>query len=257
LEEAKVLSRKEGKVGVITINRESRLNAMDNETQELLLEAVQGMDRDQEVRVLILTGKGRAFSAGSDAKEYSTMDLRAFLYHQEVANRLFKLIEEMGKPVIAAVNGYALGGGFELALACDMIVASKTAQFGFPEIKLGLVPGGGFRKLAALIGPYRAKEFLLTGKFISAEEAFRMGIVNRVVEPESLMREAMSLAQEIVGAWIAVEKVKHMVNKMFEYSFRLRDSYEADVTALLFNTEDAKEGLRAFVEKRKPEMRGR
>ncbi|BBD73613.1 hypothetical protein HS1genome_2002 [Sulfodiicoccus acidiphilus] len=142
-------------------------------------------------------------------------------------------------------------------MACDLIVASKNARFGFPEIRIGLSPGGGFRKLLGNVGPYKLKELLWTGEFLTAEELYRAGVINRVVEPENLLDEAKALANSVVGAWVAVKNVKRVINETMARIFSHRDSTEAFLTSLLFNTEDGKEGLKAFIEKRSPRMKGR
>jgi|ECHnycMinimDraft_1075156.scaffolds.fasta_scaffold00060_7 Enoyl-CoA hydratase/carnithine racemase len=256
-----ILIEREESMGLIFLNREQKLNALNNKMQETLYNVISEMNEEDSIRVIIVSGKGRAFSAGSDIYEYikwkSESNLLEFIKHQRLANRLFELIEDIEKPVIAAVNGYALGGGFELALACDFIIASKEAEFGFPEIKLGLIPGGGFRKLLLYIGPNRTKEFLLTGKTIKADELMELGIVNKVVEKDKLIIEAKNFARNIIGAWISVEKVKSILNSTVNNAFGLRNSWEWDVTSMLFNTQDAKEGLEAFLSKRPPKFTGK
>jgi len=254
-----LLYEKREKIGYITFNRPKVLNALNRKTMEELGEILASAYDDGEVRVLILTGAGdKAFVAGADINELAQrtpVDGKEFsLFGQEVLHRL----ETMGKPSIAAINGFALGGGCELALACTMRIASKTAKLGQPEVKLGIIPGyGGSQRLARLCGKGAAHELCLTGEMISAEEALRIGLVNRVVEPAELIPTAEAIAKKIaanapLAVKFAMEAIEHGMEMPQEEGLFL----EATLFGLCCATEDMREGTRAFLEKRPPQFKG-
>jgi enoyl-CoA hydratase len=224
---------------------------------EELTTALAQLDADPALRCLIVTGDERAFAAGADIKEM--VDATAIQMLERNWIGYWDRLKSIGKPIIAAVSGYAIGGGCELAMACDIIVASETAQFGQPEINLAVIPGaGGTQRLTRAIGKSRAMEMVLTGRPISAREAEAHGLVSRVVPPESYLDEARSLAREIAGkAPVAIRFAKEAVNKSYEVPLADGIDYERRLFYFLFATEDQKEGMRAFVEKRKGEWKGR
>jgi enoyl-CoA hydratase len=250
----------DGAVATLTINRPTVLNALDAATLGELGEAMRGLQADPSVRVVILTGSGeRAFVAGADINELAALTPDAAKAHAELGQRVFDLIERLGKPVIAAVNGFALGGGCELAMACTVRLAADSARFGQPEVKLGLTPGfAGTQRLPRLVGRGRAMELILGGGVIDAAEAFRIGLVNRVVPAASLMDEARALAQAwAANAPIAMRYAMEAVAHGLETSLAEGGFVEASLFGLAFATEDMREGTRAFLEKRKPAFRGR
>jgi enoyl-CoA hydratase len=257
--EEQVLYEEDDGVAVVTLNREEKLNAMNTQIVRRLTELFDWIDRADHIRSAVLTGRGRAFVAGADIGEYSEQSFTEFSEYQARGRRMYEGIEFNRKPFIAAVNGLALGGGFELVLACDLVVASREAEMGLPEIRLGLLPGGGgTQKLARIIGRNRAKEFLMTGRNMTAEEAYRLGVVNKVVEPDVLLEEALDLGQQLARrAPYAVREAKRLVNQGVESHIDVALSFEQATLSNLYQTEDAKEGIRAFVEKRKPNFRGR
>ncbi|HXF82228.1 MAG TPA: enoyl-CoA hydratase-related protein [bacterium] len=244
-------------IALVTLNRPAVLNALNQATMDDLVAALEGFERDETVRCVIITGAGRAFAAGADITE-----MAGATAPQMLAGYRFQQWERIRKitlPLIAAVNGLALGGGCELAMLCDMIIAAETAAFGQPEINLGIMPGaGGTQRLTRAIGKYRAMEMILTGRSISAREAFAAGLVTRVVPPEALLDEARRLAREIAskGA-VAVRLAKEAVLKAFDTHLEGGLDYERKCFYLLFATEDRAEGIRAFLEKRKPVFKGR
>lgn len=247
-------------VALVTVNRPESLNALNSRLLGELECALYQLEQDQAVQVVVITGAGeKAFVAGADIKEMAAMT--SYQGHQFAlqGQRLMLLIDRMTKPVIAAVNGYALGGGLELALACDLIYASDNARFGFPEVTLGIMPGfGGTQNLARLIGPNRAKELVLSGRMISAQQALTWGIVNELCPKAELADKVLGLAREIakngrLGVGYAKNAIVNGLNMSKEDGFR----YESSLFGVLFATEDQKEGMGAFVEKRKPEFIGR
>jgi enoyl-CoA hydratase len=255
-----VIVEKENNIAVLSINRPKALNALNYDTLTDIKTAVKALSEDDEVSVVIITGSGeRAFVAGADIKEMRDMtplEARRFmLYGQSV----FNVISNLPKPTIAAVNGFALGGGTELALSCDMILASEKAKFGLPEVTLGIHPGfGGTQRLPRLIGAARAKELIFTGKMIDASEAERIGLVNKVVSPDKLHEEAKALAADILkNGQVAIKLVKSAINAGLDTTLEKGLAYEAETQGLAFSTEDKNEGLAAFMEKRKPNFKGR
>jgi len=255
-----VLVEQDGAVLVVTINRPKVLNALDARTLAELDEVFGDAARRDDVRVVVLTGAGeKSFVAGADINELSVQTPVGGREHARRGQALFNRIEQLGKPVIAAVNGFALGGGCELAMACTLRLASSSARFGQPEINLGLLPGyAGSQRLPRLVGRGRALELLLTGMQISAEEALRIGLVNRVVPAAELATEARTLAQAIAAkAPIAVRYILEAVAGGLEMSLADAQDYEATLFGLVSTTDDMREGTKAFLEKRKPEFKGR
>jgi len=244
-------------VGIIKINRPAQLNALNKKTVEEIIDAVEHFEEDENIKVMIITGSNH-FSAGADIKEMVLLSPIEAIEKSPLAV-WERMMEFVKKPIIAAVQGYAVGGGCELALSCDMIIASEDAMFGQPEINLGLMPGaGGTQRLARLIGKQKAMELCLTGKFISAKEAYELGIVNKVVPRELLLEEAIKLAKEIASkAPIAVRFIKDSIRKAQETSLKEGLEYERRLFYLLLSTEDAREGMKAFIEKRKPVFKGK
>jgi enoyl-CoA hydratase len=255
-----VLIERDGAVLVLTINRPSVLNALNAQTLDELDRAVTQARDDERVRVVLLTGAGeKSFVAGADINELAVQSPVAGREHARKGQALFNRIERLGKPVVAAVNGFALGGGCELAMACTIRLAADSARFGQPEINLGLIPGyAGTQRLARLVGRGRALELLLTGAQIAADEAHRIGLVNRVYPAADLMKESRALAHVLATkAPIAARYILEAVAGGLEMSQADAQDYEATFFGLIATTEDMREGTRAFLEKRKPEFKGR
>ena len=252
-----ILTEVHGRVGLIRLNRPKALNALNRTLMQELVQALRAFDADPAIGAMVITGNERAFAAGADIKEMADATPVAMLNQEYI--ELFDRIREIKKPIIAAVAGYALGGGFELAMTCDMIVAAETAKFGQPEINLGIIPGaGGTQRLTRTVGKYLAMEIVLNDRKLSAEEAARFGLVNRVVPVERYLDEALELAQQIAArAPVAVRIAKEAVNKALETPLTEGLAYERRVFYLLFSTEDQKEGMQAFIEKRKPHWQGK
>lgn len=252
-----VISERDGPVGIVTINRPKQLNALSATVLTEIAAALEAHDADDEVRAIILTGGTEVFAAGADLKEFAARTTADMMTSNRVT--LFDRVRGIGKPVIAAVSGYALGGGCEVAMLCDMIVASETAKFGQPEISVGLMPGaGGTQRLVRTIGKAKAMEMVLTGAPIDAETAERIGLVNRVVPVDQLLDEAKALALRIASKPpISVRFTKQAVLKSFELPLSEAVDYERKLFYLLFGTEDAHEGINAFIEKRRPTFHGR
>ncbi len=248
------LAKNEG-IAVITFTRPEAMNALNNRTRSEFRSAMADVAGDEEIRAIILTGSGKAFVAGSDIKELQgTTPLDA---HN--IERLGEVVEKCKKPVIAAVNGFALGGGCEIVLACDIIIAHEKAKFGQPEIHLGIIPGGGgTQRLPRLIGACRAKELILTGDIISAHEADRIGMINRVVPMDALMDTALEIAGKIAAkSTSAVQIAKSAINRGMQVGLESGLAYEREMYSLSLSTEDKKEGVAAFVEKRKAQFKGK
>jgi enoyl-CoA hydratase len=251
---------KKSQVAFVTIARPMALNALDSLTLSELNRAFQSVRDDDDVRVAILTGEGdKAFVAGADINELAALgptDAAAFARRGQA---VFSLIEECGKPVIAAVNGFALGGGCELALACALRLASQNARFGQPESKLGIIPGyGGSQRLPRLVGKGRGMQMILTGEMIGADEAYRIGLVNAVLPAGDLLPQAEALAQKIIANGpIATRYCLDAVNKGMEMSLDHGLAYEASLFGLSCATADKNEGTRAFLEKRAPQFKGK
>ncbi|HVI48479.1 MAG TPA: enoyl-CoA hydratase-related protein [Chitinophaga sp.] len=244
-------------VAHIQLNRPKELNALNLQLMGELRDALKLLDADDNVRVIVLSGNEKAFAAGADIKqmaEKSAMDM----YNTDQFST-WDAIKKTKKPIIAAVSGFALGGGCELCMLCDMIVASETARFGQPEIKLGVMPGaGGTQRLTRAVGKALAMEMVLTGHFITAEEALRAGLINKVVPVELFLNEAIKLASEVAAmAPLAVKMAKEAVLKAFDSSLEEGLHFERKNFYLLFASEDQKEGMKAFTEKRIPDFKGR
>jgi len=255
-----LIYEKSDNIGVLTVNRPDKLNALSNELTEELLQILDTVEKDVDLRVLVITGAGdKAFVAGADIKELVERDAVMGRDVSRSRQALFARIENLPVPVIAAVNGYALGGGLELALACNIRIASEKAQFGAPEVKLGIIPGdGGTQRLPRLVGLGRAMEMVLTGDFIDALEAHRIGLVNRVVPHEELMENVMALAKKIASRPpLAVQYAKEAVNRSQEGDTASGYELESYLHALACTTEDKTEGVAAFLEKRKGDFKGK
>ncbi len=253
MEYKNVLLEKEGNIAVVTINRPKALNALNSETLVDLNAVIEDLENDDNIYVVILTGAGqKAFVAGADITEMKDLSVQEGRKFSNLGNKVFRRLENIEKPIIAAVGGFALGGGCELSLACDIRIASEKAKFGQPEVGLGITPGfGGTQRLARVVGLGMAKEMIYTGKVIKAEEALRIGLVNRVVAPESLMEEATTLALTIANqAPIAVKLSKAAINRGMQMDIDTAISFEAEVFGECFASQDQKEGMTAFVEKR-------
>jgi len=242
----------EGNVAIVTINRPKAMNALNSETLKELDVAFDELSVDDNVLCVILTGEGRAFVAGADISEMKSLNTMEGRKFSILGNKVFRKIESMEKPVIAAVNGFALGGGCEIAMSCDMRIASTKAKFGQPEVGLGIIPGfGGTQRLARHVGLGMAKQLIFTAGIIKADEALRIGLVNKVVEPEALMEEAKGLANTIAAqAPIAVKLAKVSLNKGMQCDIDSAIAYESEVFGECFATEDQTEGMSAFLEKR-------
>lgn len=254
-----IIYEKKNNVGWITLNRPEVLNAQNDELRAEVVVALEQASEDEEVYVVVITGSGeKAFSAGADISQFPTR-FTADVIRAKARRRPYETIREMPKPVIAAVNGLALGGGCELALACDIIIASENAQFGQPEIRVGVIPGcGGTQVLPRLIGEKKAKELIFTGKMITAEEALKMGIINQVVPLDKLKEATEKFTQDMLrNSPVILRFAKIAVNKSLETPLSVGMSYERDLFAACFGTEDQKEGARAFLEKRKPAYKGK
>ncbi len=250
----------EGDIGILTINRPKALNALNMETLKEIRMGIEEIKGHPEVKVLIVTGAGeKGFVAGADILEMKGMNSFEAIQFSKLGHLTLRMIQDFEQPVIAAVNGFALGGGTEIALACDFIYASENARFGLPEVTLGIFPGfGGTQRLPRLIGKGKAKELIFTGKMISAQEAFQMGIVNRVVPQASLMEETKKVATQIAanGA-VGVRLAKMLANAGFNMDLEEACNLESYAFGVGFATEDQKEGMTAFIEKRKPNFKGR
>jgi enoyl-CoA hydratase len=243
-------------VALIQLNRPKELNALNLQLMGELRDALKELDADPEVRVIVLTGDQRAFAAGADIKQMAGRTAIDMLNIDQFST--WDQIRRTKKPVIAAVSGFALGGGCELAMTCDMIIASETAQFGQPEIRIGTMPGaGGTQRLTKALGKAKAMEMVLTGRFMGADEAERRGLVNKVVPVELHLEEAFKLAAEIAAlAPVSVRLAKESVNRSFETLLDEGLHFERKNFYLTFASEDQTEGMNAFVEKRKPEFKG-
>lgn len=247
----------EDSIATVTLNRPNVLNALNRKMVAEIVEALECFDRDDAVRVIVLTGKGKAFAAGADIDEMAEDDpVRLELLNQFADWDRLALIK---KPVIGAVHGFALGGGFELALCCDIVFASETAKFGFPEVNIGVMPGaGGTQRLTKLMGKTKALEWLWLGEPMNAQEALHYGVINRMIAPELLMEETKRFASKLsTQAPLSLRLIKEAVHKAVDYSLYEGMQYERKNFYLLFSSEDQKEGMKAFIEKRKALFEGR
>ena len=255
-----LLVERDGGVAVVTVNRPKVLNALNTATLDELRRTVLALKHDDAVRAVIVTGAGdKSFIAGADINELAQQSPAGGRDHAMTGQHVLDLIENMGKPVVAAINGYALGGGCELAMACTIRIAADTARLGQPEINLGLIPGyAGTQRLSRLVGRGRALELLLTGDQISAQEAHRLGLVNRVVPAAELMAEARRLASALASkAPVAARYIIEAVNKGLQMPFAEAQVFEATLFGLVASTDDMREGTRAFLEKRKAAFKGK
>jgi enoyl-CoA hydratase/carnithine racemase len=254
-----LLYEKRNSIGYVTLHRPEKLNALNRALIDELFECLRLLQKDDEVRVVILTGSGdKAFVAGGDIRELSSLSATEGQEMARLGQSTFDLIEHLGKPVIAAINGFALGGGCELAMACTLRVAAETARLGLPEVKLGLIPGfAGSQRLPRLVGKCKALEMILTGEPVPAAEAFRIGLVNLVVPAAELIPAAEKLAQKIIAnAPLAVKFALEAVNHGLEVSPAEGQFLEAALFGLCCATADMKEGTRAFLEKRPAKFAG-
>ena len=244
-------------VGLIRINRPEARNALNLEVRKLLAKHLAEMGEDAATRAVVLTGNDRSFAAGADIKEMAEAGTIEML--QRGIHKLWRAIAACPKPVIAAVNGYALGGGCELAMTCDIIIAGESAKFGQPEVKLGIIPGGGgTQRLTRAIGKFQAMMYVLTGELFSAREAFDMGLVSEVVADAEVEKRAIELAKQIAElAPLAVQLAKEAVLAGMEAPLSAALALEAKSLQILFSSQDQKEGMKAFIEKRKPKFSGR
>jgi len=242
----------------ITLNRPEQLNSLSQAVLQRLLDILQQAKADRSVKALLLTGEGKAFCAGADIKQLAELNGTMGLTFARFGQSVFDALENLGKPSIAAINGYALGGGCELAMAATMRIAANTAIFGQPEIKLGVIPGfGGTQRLSRLIGKGRALEICLTGRRFSAEEAFRWGLVNEIVAPEALLDRARTLLKEFVQlSPVAMSSIIDVINQGYHLPLAQALELEATHFALCCTTADKKEGVTAFLEKRTAEFKG-
>lgn len=252
-----ILTETRGRVGLITLNRPQAMNALNNQLMRELMEALESFDNSDSIGAMVLSGNEKAFAAGADIKEMAAKSIHQMMDADHIA--VFGRIRTIRKPVIAAVSGWALGGGCEIALSCDMIVASESARFGQPEIGIGVIPGaGGTQRLTRAVGKAIAMEMILNDRRLTAQEAYQLGMVNRVVPVDGYLEEALKLAEEIAGrAPLAVRAAKKMINQSFERTLSDGLVQEKQEFYNLFATEDQKEGMQAFIEKRQPEWRGK
>jgi enoyl-CoA hydratase len=255
-----ILFEKRGPIVVLTFNRPQALNALNEETLQDLLRACRQIREDREVRAVILTGAGgKAFVAGADIKAMGEMAPLDALRFARLGHRAFAMLEKLDPVVIAAVDGYALGGGCELILCCDLILATPESRFGQPEVNLGIIPGfGGTQRLGRLMGRNRAKDLIFTGRQITAPEAYEYGLVQKIVSKEELMKEALRWADQVLSKGpVAIELSKKAINNGMETGLPAGCELERNAFAAVFATEDRKEGIQAFLEKRKPNFRGK
>lgn len=251
-----LLFKKENNIATISLNRPKALNALNTETLLELNQAIEEVERDEEIYVLIITGEGKAFVAGADISEMKDKTANEARQFAKTGMDVFRRIEMLEKPVIAAINGFALGGGCELSMSCDIRIASEKAKLGQPETGLGITPGfAGTQRLSRLVGPAKAKEIIFTCDMIKADEAHRIGLVNQVVPHEELMDKALEMALKIVSkGQIAIRYSKNAINRGFETDIETGTDIERDLFALCFATQDQKEGMSAFLEKRAPKF---
>ncbi|PSR23686.1 MAG: enoyl-CoA hydratase [Sulfobacillus acidophilus] len=252
-----VLEERRGPIAVLTLNRPQVLNALSSEVMEELSARLTNLDQDESVRVVVITGNERAFAAGADIQELRDNTAVSMLSSRQITR--WEALKRFQKPLIAAVAGWALGGGMELVMACDMVVAGDNAQFGQPEIKIGVMPGaGGTQRLTKVVGKARAMELVLTGRTITAEEALAMGLVNCVVAREQVLARALELANTVANMPpLAVRLAKESVLTALDTPLDIGLTHERRLFSLLFSSEDQKEGMTAFIEKRSPHFQGR
>lgn len=247
----------DNQIAIIELNRPRQYNSLNRKMVSEILEAMESFDRNEDVRVILIAGKGRAFSAGADIDEMAEVDS----IHLELLNQFedWDKLALIKKPVIGAVHGFVFGGGFELALCCDVLIAASGTEFSFPEVSLGVMPGaGGTQRLTKLVGRAKAIEWLWTGERIPAEELLKHGVINRIVSPELVREEALAFAARLaVMPPLSLRLIKDSVNKAVDYPLYEGMQYERKNFYLLFSSEDQKEGMKAFIEKRKPNYKGK
>jgi enoyl-CoA hydratase len=259
MEYENVLMEKKGATAIVSINRPKALNALNFQTVEELLHCLRELAQDEETAVVILTGSGeKSFVAGADIAHMQSLDVIEARKFGMLGHELARTLEEIPQPVIAAINGFALGGGCELAISCDMRFASINAKFGQPEVNLGVIPGfGGTQRLPRLIGKGLATELLYSGDIIDAEEALRIGLVNKVFPQEELLEKCLELAEKIASRGpLAVKLCKEAVNNGMEMELARACQYEVDLFSICFSSAEQKEGMSAFLEKRSPKFKG-
>ena len=254
-----ILVEKKESIGKIKINRPNNLNALNKETILELTKAIQELEKDKNIKVVIITGEGKAFIAGADIKEMKDMNSSEAKDFAKMGHSLMMSIENSHLPFIAAVNGFALGGGCELMMACDICIAVSSAKIGQPEINLGIHPGfGGTQRLPRLVGKIKAKELLFTGDLIDSNEAHRIGLINMVVQDDKVMDEAEKIANKITNkSTVQTGFIKTLVNKGVDVDLKKACDLEVSYFVQSFSTEDQKEGMSAFLEKRKPNFKGK
>lgn len=246
-------------IAYVTVNRPKAMNALNMDVLNELYDVFTAIEADADIRAIILTGEGRAFVAGADIAQMNQLNALEGRQMMIMGHKVMNLIEAIEKPVIAAVNGFALGGGCELSMACDIRIASEKAKFGQPEVGLGIIPGfGGTQRLPRLVGKGMAKYLIMTAEMIPAEEAYRIGLVEKVVPAESLMEEAEKLAKTIASkAPVAVATAKTAINNGFDMDMKSASKFEIETFTAAFGSEDKSEGMSAFLEKRAPEFKNR
>lgn len=251
-----ILVNQEDRVGIVQLNRPDALNALSPDLMKELVDALEAFDQDDAIGAIVLTGGEKVFAAGADIKRMAEASAVDMLLMDQLAR--WDRIRKLHKPVIAAINGFALGGGCELAMMCDIIIAGENAKFGQPEINIGVIPGaGGTQRLTRAVGKAKAMELILTGRQFSAQEAYEMGLINKVVPPEVTLEEAKALAKTIAEKPpVAVRLAKDAVLKAFDTTIEGGLDYERKLFYLLFASADQKEGMRAFMEKRTPVWQG-
>lgn len=255
-----IIVKKEGAVGWITLNRPHRLNTLTVDMIDEMHSALNGFEADKEVQCIVITGAGdKAFSAGADVTAFTGLTPSTAAEAASRGQALFTRLEKIGKPVIASLNGYALGGGLEMALACDFRIASESADLGQPELNLGLIPGwGGTQRLVRIVGLAKAKEMILLAERISAEEAGRIGLVTKVVPKAKLQEETTTLAKKLAeGPPVALRLAKEALNLGTQVPLDIGLKLEADAFGIVLSTKDVMEGVSAFMSKRKPEFKGK
>ena len=252
-----ILTETRGRVGLVTLNRPEAMNALNHTLTRELMDALEAFDNDDVIGAMVITGNQKAFAAGADIKEMADKTVQQMYDNDPIAQ--FGRIRTIRKPVIAAVSGWALGGGCEIALSCDMVIASETAKFGQPEITIGVIPGaGGTQRLPRAVGKAIAMEMVLNNRTLSAAEALQFGLINRIVPVEAYLDEALKLAEEVASrAPVAIRSAKKIVNQAYERFLGDALTEEKKDFYNLFTTEDQKEGMRAFAEKRKPQWKGK
>lgn len=246
-------------VGILTFNRPKALNALNPRTLQETAAVVESVSKDENIRVLVLTGAGeKAFVAGADITEFQKMNPLSARVFAELGQKVFSNLEQLPIPVIACVNGFALGGGCEMAMSCDFIYASDKAKFGQPEINLGIIPGfGGTQRLSRLVGRAKAKELCMTGEMIDAQQARELGLVAKVFPADQLLEETIKVAKSLAGKGrVALRAIKQVIDRGMDVDLKTGCTLEAEAFGVCFASQDAREGVAAFLEKRKPNFKG-